>query len=118
MFLDVFRCFARFNFTYKFYLVCCCPPNLCRTLGILPGYIWNVGVDQNTVNIDVYLYISAHRSITLPSGESVEITIRSEMPWEGSVQIDIKIPASAKVVLRLPIAEWMIQTQVYISTLK
>lgn len=61
----------------------------------------------------MYLYISAQRSIQLPNGGgTVEISMQSEMPWTGSVSVEVKAPESAKVSLRLPVADWMVQPKV------
>ncbi|RKU40428.1 hypothetical protein DL546_003015 [Coniochaeta pulveracea] len=101
----------------EWFEVCCCPPNLSRTLGILPGYVWSAETGQDFVEVNVYLYISAQRSIQLPNGGgTVEISMQSEMPWTGSVSVEVKAPESAKVSLRLPVADWMVQPKFSIST--
>jgi DUF1680 family protein len=65
------------------YIVCCCPPNLSRTLGILGGYIWSARETPNVIELDVYLFASASRQI---SGHMVSMV--SEMPWQGRTRFE------------------------------
>lgn len=82
-------------------------------MGLIPGYIWSGITRDNMVELNVYLYISAERTFSLPSaGGEVKVSMASAMPWTGSVTISIDGPPSAKVVLRLPVAEWMSNPQV------
>lgn len=79
---------------------------------MLPGYIWSAKVSGEDVVVDVYLYISAERHIILPDGREIIITMHSEMPWTGRVQISVSSSTHTKVVLRLPEARWMQNTKV------
>jgi DUF1680 family protein len=81
-------------------------------MGILPGYIWSATTDGEAVQVNIYLYTTARRSISVPQGGNVQITMQSEMPWTGSVSMNVEIPESTTVLLRLPIAEWMIEPKV------
>lgn len=38
--------------------------------------------------------------------------MNSNMPWIGAVSIDVEVPQSVKVVLRLPVADWMANMKV------
>ena len=59
--------------------VCCCPPNLSRTLGMLGGYTWAARRPRKgVVELDIYLFLSATRMI---NGHTVKMS--SEMPWRG-----------------------------------
>lgn len=74
-----------FGSVYADDLVCCCPPNMSRTLGILGGYVWRASVQHDTkiIDLDVYLFASAARTIQLPDGSVARVTMKSGMPWNG-----------------------------------
>ena len=76
-------------------------------MGLLSGYIWASRVKADIFELDVYLYASAKREITLPSGKVIQIDMLSEMPWTGSVSISIKNSSETSVATRLPIVDWM-----------
>ena len=85
--------------------VCCCPPNLCRTVGLLGGYTWSVkAIDSKTrtIRLDVYLYLSATRKIQLPDGTSATATMSSEMPWQGKTTLKLEAPEGWRWKVNLP----------------
>ena len=84
-------------------VVCCCPPNLSRTLGMLGGYTWSADIDESarTINLDVYLFVAATRTIKLPDGQAT-VTMRTEMPWVGQVDIHTTAPQGWKWNIQLP----------------
>lgn len=84
--------------------VCCCPPNLSRTLGMLGGYTSSVKTDDpsKVIAVNVYLFVSATRKIALPSGESATISMKSEMPWHGQVEFDLDAPPGWTWQLQVP----------------
>lgn len=88
--------------------VCCCPPNLSRTLGMLGGYTWATKVDSaaKVINLDVYLLLSASRTIPLPNGESATVEMSSEMPFNGKNDWKLNAPSGWKWNLRLPSPEY------------
>lgn len=94
--------------------VCCCPPNLSRTLGMLGGYTWAAKVDSatKTINLDVYLLLSASRAIILPNGETAQVEMKSEMPWNGKTRWSLSAPNGWKWKLRLPEPEYAENTHV------
>ncbi|SMY29319.1 unnamed protein product [Zymoseptoria tritici ST99CH_1A5] len=84
---------------------CCCPPNLCRTIGLLGGYTWSTQITATTIDLNIYLYLSATRRIQLPDSGSSEAIVRatSEMPWNGKTVLDFSAPAHWRWVVHLPV---------------
>lgn len=89
-------------------IVCCCPPNLSRTLGMLGGYTWatNVDTSSKTIELNVYLLLSATRSIPLSNGQEAKVEMISEMPFNGNTSFTLSAPSDWKWVLRLPSPEY------------
>lgn len=87
--------------------VCCCPPNLSRTLGMLGGYTWSADVDvsSKTIHLDVYILLSAARTISLPGGDAT-VKMTSKMPNEGETRISFSAPDGWKWAVRLPSPEY------------
>jgi DUF1680 family protein len=75
---------------------------------MLGGYTWASNVDSTskTINLDVYLLLSASRTISLPSGETAQIEMKSEMPWNGKTRFTASAPEGWKWKLRLPQPEY------------
>ena len=86
----------------EWFEVCCCPPNLSRTLGMLGGYTWSAEVRDKTIHLDVYLFLSASRTISLPDGQSAQVDMKSAMPWSSETDIRVTAPAGYTWKLRLP----------------
>ncbi|ORY23683.1 hypothetical protein BCR39DRAFT_472930 [Naematelia encephala] len=84
--------------------VCCCPPNLTRTMGMLGGYTWCLKIHENTKTIllDVYLYLSATRTVQLPTGRIATVEMESGMPWKGTATLKFDAPPDWKWEVRLP----------------
>lgn len=87
--------------------VCCCPPNLSRTLGMLGGYTWRSGVNaaDKTIELDVYLFVSATRTIDL-GGAAATVKMESGMPWVGTTTLALSAPEGWTWALRLPKPEY------------
>ncbi|ORY29330.1 hypothetical protein BCR39DRAFT_559136 [Naematelia encephala] len=84
--------------------VCCCPPNLSRTLGMIGGYTWTVNIDENekTINLDTYLFVSASRTIQLPGGGVAKVDMKSGMPWVGNTEWTFEAPEGWKWEVKVP----------------
>jgi DUF1680 family protein len=87
---------------------CCCPPNLCRTIGMLGGYAWSTEITDTTIDLNIYLYLSATRRIRLPDSDSSEaiVRVKSEMPWAGRTVIEFSAPAHWKWHVHLPVPSY------------
>ncbi|KAL7424687.1 hypothetical protein Q5752_000371 [Cryptotrichosporon argae] len=88
----------------EWFEVCCCPPNLSRTLGMLGGYTWATRVDAaaKTIGLDVYLLLSAARTVELGGGATATVKMSSGMPWAGGAGLELSAPDGWSWDLRLP----------------
>ncbi|WVF71045.1 hypothetical protein IAT40_005842 [Kwoniella sp. CBS 6097] len=90
------------------FTVCCCPPNLSRTLGLLGGYTWASKVDytNKVIDLDIYLFVSAKKKIDLPDWTVAEVQMTTEMPWTGKTTISVKAPEGWSWNVRVPTPEY------------
>ena len=82
------------------YDVTCCPPNLERTFGSLPGYFYSTSAD----GIYVHFYDDSELKWHLENGSGLKVTQKTKYPWDGDVEIKVS-PAEASdftVYLRIP----------------
>ncbi|OCF42272.1 hypothetical protein I317_03891 [Kwoniella heveanensis CBS 569] len=86
--------------------VCCCPPNLTRTMGLLGGYMWSAKTKGKTISLDVYLYMSGRRIVELPSGGRAVAEMQSEMPWQGRTTLKLQAPEGYDWFVRIPEPEY------------
>ena len=68
----------------------CCPPNICRTIAMFPGYMYSV----STGGIWLHLYAQSKAVIELLSGQQVELQQTTSYPWDGHVIIQMNNMAS------------------------
>lgn len=94
--------------------VCCCPPNLSRTLGMLGGYTWRAAVKETerVIKLDVYLFVSGSRKIDLPNGQTAEVTMRTEMPWKEKTEWEVKAPEGWRWEVQLPVPNYAANVKV------
>lgn len=94
--------------------VCCCPPNLSRTLGMLGGYTWSVKVDPvaKIIKLDVYILLSASRVIDLGGGEQAKVKMQSDMPWQGASRMSFSAPGGWRWDVKLPKPEYATEIRV------
>jgi len=76
----------------------CCPPNIARTLAMMPGYIYSVSQDT----VWVHQYATNESTLTLPGGDEVSILQRTRYPWNGNVIIEILDNCTLSLNLRIP----------------
>ena len=93
--------------------VCCCPPNLSRTLGMLGGYTWRVDVDESAqkISVIVYLFMSCTRTIDLPNGKAT-ISMQSGMPWKGETVWEMEAPEGWTWEVTVPAPRYAANVQV------
>lgn len=84
---------------------CCCPPNLCRTVGLLGGYTWSTQTSAMTIGLNIYLYLSATRQVRLPGDTEVNAVVRmqSGMPWTGKTTLSFSAPDGWQWQINLPV---------------
>lgn len=63
----------------------CCPPNICRTIAMIPGYIYSVSNE----GIWLHLYAQSKAIIELITGQQVKIQQTTSYPWDGHITLKI-----------------------------
>lgn len=76
----------------------CCPPNVARMLAQLPGYF----ASTSAQNVWLHLYAQGTISAELPDGQTVELEVATNYPWDGDVRIEIKSTGHFGLNLRVP----------------
>jgi DUF1680 family protein len=89
----------------------CCPPNIERTFGSLPGYFYSTSSD----GIYVHLYDNSDLDWHLESGNGLKIIQKTNYPWDGNVEMTVtpSQPADFTVYLRIP--GWVDSAQVSVN---
>src|SRR5499427_6430884 len=67
------------------YDVTCCPPNLERTFGSLPGYFYSTSAD----GIYVHFYDNSELNWRLEDGTPIKIVQKTKYPWDGAVEFEV-----------------------------
>jgi DUF1680 family protein len=93
------------------YDVTCCPPNLERTFGSLPGYFYSTSND----GLYVHLYDNSELDWHLENGTGLKLTQKTNYPWDGKVEINVTPAQSAEFVLYLRIPGWLDSAQVSVN---
>ncbi|KAJ5809139.1 Six-hairpin glycosidase [Penicillium pulvis] len=89
---------------HEWFECACCPPNVTRTLGFLGGYLWSHTMKDQSAVVNVHLYSSATLSLKV-SSSTMNITQRTDWPWNGDVDFDIHTdgpPVGLELRLRIP----------------
>jgi DUF1680 family protein len=89
----------------------CCPPNLERTFGSLPGYFYSTSND----GIYVHLYDNSELDWHLENGAGLKITQETNYPWDGNVEIVVTPSQPTDFVFYLRIPGWTDRAQVAIN---
>ena len=89
----------------------CCPPNIERTFGSLPGYFYRTSAD----GIYVHLYDNSDLDWHLENGTGLKISQKTNYPWDGNVELTVtpSQPADFTVYLRVP--GWVDSAQVSVN---
>ena len=80
----------------------CCNTNIARLFPQIPGYMYTHG--QRAINVT--LFGSSEAEIPLATGK-VRLIQRSDYPFDGKVEIEIRPEQSSVFVLRLRIPTWV-----------
>jgi DUF1680 family protein len=78
--------------------VACCPPNVARLLGSLPGYFYGVSDD----GVWVHLYAEGRAEVHLSDDRTVGLRQRTQYPWGGDVTIAVDDEGDFSLRLRIP----------------
>ncbi|HSZ55710.1 MAG TPA: beta-L-arabinofuranosidase domain-containing protein [Tepidisphaeraceae bacterium] len=84
------------------YTTTCCPPNLQRILGSLPGYFYSTSSD----GLWVHLYDHNTLDWHLEDGTPIKVTQSTRHPWDGTVELTISPSSPRKFTLHLRKPAW------------
>ena len=84
------------------YDVTCCPPNLERTFGSLPGYFYSTSAD----GIYVHFYESSELDWRLENGVGLKVTQKTKYPWEGDVEMDVAPAEDTEFTFYVRVPGW------------
>ena len=93
------------------YDVTCCPPNLERTFGSLPGYFYSTSAD----GVYVHLYDDSELNWHLENGVGLKIAQKTKYPWEGDVEITVTPAEPADFTFYVRIPGWTDRAQVTVN---
>jgi len=75
----------------------CCPPNLARLLASLPAYFFSLSAGV------LWLHqFAAGDFHSAETGQPLELTIETQFPWDGRIEIRIKAPMAEDLKVRIP----------------
>jgi uncharacterized protein len=84
------------------YSTICCPPNFERTLASLPGYFYSTSSD----GIYVHLYDNSILDWHLEDGTGLRVTQKTNMPWDGDVEITVTPAQRSEFTFYLRVPGW------------
>jgi uncharacterized protein len=93
------------------YDVTCCPPNLERTFGSLPGYFYSTSAD----GIYLHLYDNSELDWHLENGVALKVSQKTGYPWDGAVKISVTPAEASEFTFYLRIPGWADQAQVAVN---
>lgn len=80
----------------------CCPTNLCRFMSSVTGYIYAQKGNQIFVN----LYIGSSTSLKINGKQNIQLSQKSNYPWDGSINLIIAPRQKTRFALHLRIPGW------------
>lgn len=89
----------------------CCPPNLQRTFTALGAYLFSTSPD----GVWVHFYENARLDWRLENGTPLRLQVRTGMPWNGDVEIDVAPQKQEEFTLFLRIPAWSLATQLEVN---
>ena len=93
------------------YDVTCCPPNLERTFGSLPGYFYSMSAD----GIYVHLFDDSELNWHLENGVDLKVAQKTNYPWDGGVEIAVSPAEASDFTFYLRIPGWTEHAQVAVN---
>ena len=89
----------------------CCPPNLERTLASLPGYFYGTSHD----GLYAHLYDNSELNWHLEDGTGIQVTQKTNYPWEGAVDISVSPVKPTQFTFYLRVPGWAQDAQVSVN---
>jgi uncharacterized protein len=93
------------------YDVTCCPPNLERTFGSLPGYFYSTSAD----GIYLHLYDNSELNWHLENGVGLKVVQKTNYPWDGNVEITVTPAEASEFTFYLRVPGWAEHAQVTVN---
>jgi len=93
------------------YDVTCCPPNLERTFGSLPGYFYSTSAD----GVYVHFYDNSELDWHLENGTGLKLAQKTKYPWDGDVEISVTPAQTSDFTVYLRIPGWTDRAQVSVN---
>ncbi|HXY14428.1 MAG TPA: beta-L-arabinofuranosidase domain-containing protein [Terriglobales bacterium] len=93
------------------YDVTCCPPNLERTFGSLPGYFYSTSSD----GFYVHFYDNSELNWRLENGVGIKVTQKTNYPWDGEVHISVAPAQVSEFTVYVRIPGWTDRAQVTVN---
>lgn len=93
------------------YECACCPPNLMRLLASLAQYF----VTHDETGLQVHMYNTGSVNLVLNSGQPVIVSMQTNYPWQGQVQLSIEKTDGSTWQLRLRQPDWCPEATVTIN---
>jgi uncharacterized protein len=93
------------------YDVTCCPPNLERTFGSLPGYFYSTSAD----GIYLHLYDNSELNWHLENGVGLKVVQKTNYPWDGNVEITVTPAEPSEFTFYLRVPGWADHAQVAVN---
>jgi hypothetical protein len=90
----------------------CCPPNLERTFGSLPGYFYSTSAD----GIYAHLYDNSELNWHLENGVGLKVVQKTSYPWDGNVEIAVTPAEASEFTFYLRIPGWADHAQVAVNS--
>ena len=84
------------------YETICCPPNFERTIASLPGYFYSTASD----GLYLHLYDNSTLDWHLEDGTGLRVTQKTNMPWDGDVEITVAPAQPTEFTFYLRIPGW------------
>jgi DUF1680 family protein len=84
------------------YNTLCCPPNFERTIASLPGYFYSTSKD----GLYVHLYDNSTLDWHLEDGTGLNVTQKTNMPWDGDVELTVAPAQPAEFTFYVRIPSW------------
>ncbi len=89
----------------------CCPPNLERTFGSLPGYFYSTSKD----GVYVHLYDNSLLDWHLENGTALKIQQKTNYPWNGDVQLTLNPAQTTDFTFHVRIPGWAAGARVAVN---
>jgi DUF1680 family protein len=93
------------------YYTACCPPNIERTLGAIPGYMYSTSRE----GVYVHLYHSSKLDWHLEDGTALKLSQQTGYPWKGEVELEVTPASPVTFTLNLRIPAWSLASTVAVN---